>query len=158
MLKVKQISVLKQIRKLSTPVKITEEQIALAKERNEKLFTFNAKSGRICDNVMLMTFNNFLLAPVSALPGVQSRIVGTGDELYEPAVLGELAVLTGMPAKHQARTVMIAPRPFKTMQTGRKFAHQWQITWKNQQKWKNPLMGWVSSADPMSNVKVSFGI
>ncbi len=89
----------------------------------------------------------------SAYPGVMSRIVGSGEVLYEPANLKDLAALTGMPAKQQARTVLIAPRPLKTLQSGRKYAHQWQITWKAQQKWKNPLMGWISSADPMSNVK-----
>jgi hypothetical protein len=40
------------------------------------------------------------------------------------------------------------------MQSGNKYAHQWQITWKQQERWSNPLMGWTSSADPMSSVKV----
>jgi NADH dehydrogenase (ubiquinone) Fe-S protein 4 len=42
----------------------------------------------------------------------------------------------------------------KSLQNGEKYAHQWQLTWKNGERWTNPLMGWTSSADPMSQVKV----
>ena len=50
--------------------------------------------------------------------------------------------------------VVIQPRYFKTVQSGTKYAHQWQIRWKTSVKWRNPLMGWTSSADPMGNVQV----
>lgn len=73
-----------------------------------------------------------------------------------PANLAEMAVLSGMPEEQAHRTVLISPRMLKTLQQGGKYAHQWQITWKNQARWSNPLMGWASSADPMSNVKLNF--
>jgi hypothetical protein len=81
--------------------------------------------------------------------------VGSGADLHIPKNIGELAVLNGMPAQHANRTVIISQRPLKSVQSGQAHAHQWQITWPNQERWKNPLMGWVSSADPMSQVFVS---
>lgn len=84
-----------------------------------------------------------------------ARAVGSGADLHVPKNIAEMAALSGMPADHAARTVIIAPRQFKSVQSGQAFAHQWQITWKNADRWKNPLMGWVSSADPMAQVKVS---
>ena len=47
-----------------------------------------------------------------------------------PANPSEVAVFSGMPSEHAARTVMIAPRPNKTMQNGEGYLHQWQITWQ----------------------------
>ena len=66
------------------------------------------------------------------------------------------ATFSGMPAEHAARTVIIAPRMHKTVQSAERISHLWQITWDNQERWQNPLMGWTSSADPMSNVKLTF--
>jgi len=80
----------------------------------------------------------------------------SGVELHRPKDMTEISVLTGMPAEHQKRTVIIAPRELKTMQSGDKNQYQWQITWKNRQRWSNPLMGWTSTADPMSNIKLTF--
>ena len=79
-----------------------------------------------------------------------------GVELHRPKDMTEIATLTGMPAEHKERTVVIAPRELKTMQSGDGNAYQWVITWKNRQRWSNPLMGWTSTADPMSNVKLIF--
>ncbi len=79
-----------------------------------------------------------------------------GHDLHEPANPTEVAVLSGMPAEHAKRTVIITQRMLKTLQSGTKFTDQWQIYWKSQPRWSNPLMGWTSTADPMSNVKVSF--
>jgi NADH dehydrogenase (ubiquinone) Fe-S protein 4 len=43
----------------------------------------------------------------------------------------------------------------KTVQSGFAQAKQWQITWKNSERWSNPVMGWTSTADPLSNLKVN---
>lgn len=67
-----------------------------------------------------------------------------------------MAVLSGMPSDQANRTVIIAQRMNKTLQSGAKFSDQWQIYWKNSERWSNPLMGWTSTADPMSNVKLNF--
>jgi NADH dehydrogenase (ubiquinone) Fe-S protein 4 len=80
--------------------------------------------------------------------------LGSGKELHVPKNITEVAALSGVPAEHAKRTVVITQRMNKTLQSGQKFVHQWQIYWKNTERWSNPLMGWTSSADPMSNVKV----
>ena len=32
--------------------------------------------------------------------------------------------------------------------------HQWEIKWESQATWSNPLTGWTSGADPLSNLTV----
>jgi NADH dehydrogenase (ubiquinone) Fe-S protein 4 len=76
--------------------------------------------------------------------------------VYEPANRAEIAVLSYQPEEQRSRTVVIGPRPRTTLQSGRRKARQWQITWKAQERWSNPLMGWTSTADPMSNLRLYF--
>ena len=54
--------------------------------------------------------------------------------------------------------VSIAPRPLKTLQSGNANAHLWEITWDTKEFWSNPLMGWTSSADPLSTLTVSTSV
>ena len=82
--------------------------------------------------------------------------VGSGADLHLPKNISELAALSGMPAEHAKRTVLIGQRQFKLVQSGYAYSHQWQITWKHEERWLNPLMGWGSSADPMAQVKVRY--
>lgn len=89
-------------------------------------------------------------------PKTFSQVLGTGSDLHIPVNIAELAALSGMPAEQANRTVVIGQRMNKTLQSGTAFAHQWQIKWKNQEKWKNPLMGWTSTADPMASLKMNF--
>lgn len=88
-------------------------------------------------------------------PKTITQGLGSGKDLYIPKDLSEMAVLSGMPAEHAQRTVIIAPRILKSLQSGGKYANQWQISWPNQARWSNGLMGWTGTSDPMSNVKVS---
>lgn len=81
--------------------------------------------------------------------------MGSGKELHVPKNVTEIAALSGVPADQAKRTVVITQRMNKTLQSGQKFVDQWQIYWKNTERWTNPLMGWTSSADVMSNVKVN---
>ena len=85
-----------------------------------------------------------------------SDVVGTGIELHVPRDPTEMAVLACMPAEHAKRTVVIAPRMNKTLKSGGATGHLWQISWKNEERWSNPLMGWTSTADPLSNLKLTF--
>ena len=83
-------------------------------------------------------------------------MVGTGIELHTPRNITEMAIFSGMPTEQKKRTVVIAPRMNKTLQSGGATSHLWQISWKNEERWSNPLMGWTSTADPMSNLKLTF--
>lgn len=91
-----------------------------------------------------------------AAPATLTNVVGNGKDLHTPANIAEMAALSGMPADQAKRVVVIAQRQLKALQSGQRLAHQWQITWKHTERWSNPLMGWTSTADPMSNVKLSF--
>jgi hypothetical protein len=51
--------------------------------------------------------------------------------------------------------VVIQPYIKKFLQSGEENAHLWTLTWKAGPTWKNPLMGWTASCDPMSQVVVS---
>lgn len=61
-----------------------------------------------------------------------------------------------MPSEHAARTMTIKPRMSKTLQSGDRYANQWQLSWKTSGKFYNPLMGWGGSADPLSTTKLTF--
>eukprot|EP01041_Mallomonas_annulata_P011856 gene11856-24848_t len=101
-------------------------------------------------------YKKFLQSTASAKT-MTDAFRGADVGLYElPENPAEIATLTGMPVEHQSRTVLIQPRPLKTIQSGARLSHQWQITWKNSERWTNPLMGWTSTADPMSNTKLYF--
>jgi NADH dehydrogenase (ubiquinone) Fe-S protein 4 len=84
--------------------------------------------------------------------------MGTGKDLHVPKNLQEMAVLSGMPGDHASRTVVIAPRFLKSVQSGQRHAYQWQLAWKTTERWSNPLMGWTSTADPLSNHRVCFNL
>lgn len=42
------------------------------------------------------------------------------------------------------------------MQSGTNNIHHWEMEFDTRQRWENPLMGWTSSGDPLSNLKVQF--
>jgi hypothetical protein len=92
----------------------------------------------------------------STLPRSLTDGLPSGKELHIPKNVTEVAVFSGMPAEQAERVVVIAPRVVKTLQSGGRTDTGYTITWKNQERWSNPLMGWTSSADPMANVKLTF--
>jgi hypothetical protein len=51
--------------------------------------------------------------------------------------------------------VIIRNRYSSSFSSGDSYAHQWQISWKPNDKWSNPLTGWTSGADPLSFLTVS---
>lgn len=42
------------------------------------------------------------------------------------------------------------------MQSGTDNIHFWRMEFDNRQRWENPLMGWCSSGDPLSNTILEF--
>eukprot|EP00286_Rhodomonas_abbreviata_P000941 CAMPEP_0181290684 /NCGR_PEP_ID=MMETSP1101-20121128/1546_1 /TAXON_ID=46948 /ORGANISM="Rhodomonas abbreviata, Strain Caron Lab Isolate" /LENGTH=224 /DNA_ID=CAMNT_0023394987 /DNA_START=1 /DNA_END=675 /DNA_ORIENTATION=+ len=82
--------------------------------------------------------------------------LGSGEDLYLPEDITEMTALSCMPEVHSNRTVLIQPRVLKSLQSGDSGAHHWTLTWKNQERWTNPLMGYTSSADPMAQVRLVF--
>ena len=54
----------------------------------------------------------------STMPTTFSRVHGPGTDLHVPKNMTELSVFSGQPDEHRARTVVIAPRILKTLQSG----------------------------------------
>jgi NADH dehydrogenase (ubiquinone) Fe-S protein 4 len=68
-----------------------------------------------------------------------------------------LAPINGIPDEHvKTRRVRIFIPPKNAMQSGTANINCWQIEFDNRERWENPLMGWASSADPLSNIVVDF--
>lgn len=143
-----------QVRGLSTKIQRTPEQIKAIAEQTEKIRQTNLHSGKkkYFNFILMKDPNDFFISSVS--PKVITMALGSGKELHVPKNITEIAALSGMPADQANRTVVIAQRMLKSLQSGQRMSHQWQIYWKNTERWSNPLMGWTSTADPMSNVKV----
>jgi hypothetical protein len=124
------------IRQFSTSIEITAEDIKASALKVEKYRKFTQTT------TMPKTFTSVMI------PGVDPEL---------PKNIAELAVLSGMPAVQAQRKVEIAPYPGKTLQSGDRFDNLWQIKWqRDAERWSNPLMGWTSTADPMSNVQLDF--
>ncbi|XP_015592587.1 NADH dehydrogenase [ubiquinone] iron-sulfur protein 4, mitochondrial [Cephus cinctus] len=68
-----------------------------------------------------------------------------------------IPIVTGIPEEHiKTRRVRIYQPPKNAMQSGTNNIHNWQIDYDTRERWENPLMGWTSSGDPLSNLKVEF--
>jgi NADH dehydrogenase (ubiquinone) Fe-S protein 4 len=70
--------------------------------------------------------------------------------------LVEVASLSGVKEWHVKRKATIY-RPSKNpMQSGTTKFKTWVLHFDKGQRWTNPLMGWTSSRDPVSNLKLQF--
>ncbi|KAK3731446.1 hypothetical protein QZH41_013628 [Actinostola sp. cb2023] len=69
-----------------------------------------------------------------------------------------IAVLSGIPEWHlKNRTARIFFPSRNAMQSGSQSFQNWRLEFENMERWENPLMGWASSGDPLSNVTLDFG-
>ncbi|XP_022921146.1 NADH dehydrogenase [ubiquinone] iron-sulfur protein 4, mitochondrial-like [Onthophagus taurus] len=69
----------------------------------------------------------------------------------------DLSPVTGVPPEHvKERTVRIYEPPKNCMQSGTDNIDCWLIEFDTRERWENPLMGWSSTGDPLSNLKVEF--
>ncbi|XP_028399061.1 NADH dehydrogenase [ubiquinone] iron-sulfur protein 4, mitochondrial-like [Dendronephthya gigantea] len=70
----------------------------------------------------------------------------------------QLAILSGVPEEQlKTRKVQIFSPAQNAMQSGSFNTRLWRLEFNTQDRWENPLMGWASSADPLSNMVVEFG-
>ena len=67
-----------------------------------------------------------------------------------------LKELNALPPNHVARYVVIFKPSRCTAQSGTEATHKWRIEFETQQRWENPVMGWASSGDPLSNLVMEF--
>uniref|UniRef100_A0A1L8E1B8 NADH dehydrogenase [ubiquinone] iron-sulfur protein 4, mitochondrial n=1 Tax=Nyssomyia neivai TaxID=330878 RepID=A0A1L8E1B8_9DIPT len=69
----------------------------------------------------------------------------------------DVSPITGVPEEHvKGRRVRIYIPPKNAMQSGTNNINNWEIEFDNRERWENPLMGWSSTGDPLSNMKIQF--
>lgn len=69
----------------------------------------------------------------------------------------DIAPLSGVPEEHiKNRRVRIFVPARNAMQSGSNNTHLWKMEMETRERWENPLMGWCSSGDPLSNMSVDF--
>eukprot|EP00091_Calanus_sinicus_P018552 TRINITY_DN4277_c0_g1_i2.p1 TRINITY_DN4277_c0_g1~~TRINITY_DN4277_c0_g1_i2.p1 ORF type:complete len:180 (-),score=90.87 TRINITY_DN4277_c0_g1_i2:90-629(-) len=69
----------------------------------------------------------------------------------------DVALTSGMPDQERKERVVRIYKPAKNaMQSGTAGIKRWKIEFDNQQRWENNLMGWASTADPVSNILLDF--
>ncbi|GAB0489061.1 hypothetical protein MMPV_000277 [Pyropia vietnamensis] len=77
-----------------------------------------------------------------------------------PLTPAELSALSGVPVEHAGRRLRIFQQPRPATQQGRgSKTRMWMAAWEklgDVDRWTNPLMGWTSTADPLSQLSVRF--
>ncbi|XP_021236411.1 NADH dehydrogenase [ubiquinone] iron-sulfur protein 4, mitochondrial [Numida meleagris] len=69
----------------------------------------------------------------------------------------DISTLTGVPDEHiKTRRVHIFVPARNAMQAGVNNTKKWKMEFDNRERWENPLMGWASTADPLSNMFLTF--
>ncbi|XP_059772352.1 NADH dehydrogenase [ubiquinone] iron-sulfur protein 4, mitochondrial isoform X1 [Balaenoptera ricei] len=69
----------------------------------------------------------------------------------------DITTLTGVPEEHiKTRKVRIFVPARNNMQSGVNNTKKWKMEFDTRERWENPLMGWVSTADPLSNMVLNF--
>ncbi|XP_048396399.2 NADH dehydrogenase [ubiquinone] iron-sulfur protein 4, mitochondrial isoform X2 [Stegostoma tigrinum] len=69
----------------------------------------------------------------------------------------DISPLTGVPeVQVKTRTVRIFVPARNAMQSGMNNTKVWKLEFDTRERWENPLMGWSSTADPLSNIDISF--
>ncbi|XP_038646818.1 NADH dehydrogenase [ubiquinone] iron-sulfur protein 4, mitochondrial [Scyliorhinus canicula] len=69
----------------------------------------------------------------------------------------DISPVTGIPeVQVKTRKVRIFVPARNTMQSGVNNTKLWMLEFDTRERWENPLMGWASTADPLSNMELSF--
>ncbi|KAG7221389.1 hypothetical protein INR49_017265, partial [Caranx melampygus] len=69
----------------------------------------------------------------------------------------DITPVTGVPEEHiKTRKVHIFVPAKSAMQSGVNSTKKWKMDFDTRERWENPLMGWASTADPLSNMMLSF--
>ncbi|CAO2610584.1 NADH dehydrogenase [ubiquinone] iron-sulfur protein 4, mitochondrial [Lemmus lemmus] len=69
----------------------------------------------------------------------------------------DITTLTGVPEEHiKTRKVRIFVPARNNMQSGVNNTKKWKLEFDTRERWENPLMGGASTADPLSNMVLTF--
>ncbi|XP_061762166.1 NADH dehydrogenase [ubiquinone] iron-sulfur protein 4, mitochondrial isoform X2 [Nerophis ophidion] len=82
---------------------------------------------------------------------------GQGTQLITVDEKLDISAVTGVPEEHiKTRKVHIFVPAKTAMQSGVNTTKKWKMDFDTRERWENPLMGWASTADPLSNMLLSF--
>ncbi|CAH3042407.1 unnamed protein product [Porites lobata] len=88
-------------------------------------------------------------------------VVGKQDkalEVVEDEAKEVIYTTTGVPdwiVKERKARIFVPART--AMQSGTFNTKKWHLEFDTMERWENPLMGWASNADPVSNISLTFG-
>uniref|UniRef100_A0A646QF98 NADH dehydrogenase [ubiquinone] iron-sulfur protein 4, mitochondrial n=1 Tax=Hemiscolopendra marginata TaxID=943146 RepID=A0A646QF98_9MYRI len=69
----------------------------------------------------------------------------------------DITAISGVPEEHiKTRRVRIFVPTKNAMQSGTNNTLLWKMEFETRERWENPLMGWASSGDPLSNINIDF--
>jgi len=69
----------------------------------------------------------------------------------------DISLVSGVPEEHiKDRTVRIFKPAKNAMQSGTAGIKRWRMEFDTRERWENNLMGWSSTADPLSNTNIDF--
>lgn len=69
----------------------------------------------------------------------------------------DVTAFNGVPEEHiVSRRARIFQPAKNAMQSGTDDTHKWALEFEQRQRWENPTMGWTSSGDPLSNLRLMF--
>ncbi|KAB0370430.1 hypothetical protein FD755_018392, partial [Muntiacus reevesi] len=69
----------------------------------------------------------------------------------------DITTLTGVPEEHiKTRKARIFVPARNNMQSGVNNTKKWKMEFDTRERWENPLMGWASTIDPLSNLVLTF--
>ncbi|XP_055339864.1 NADH dehydrogenase [ubiquinone] iron-sulfur protein 4, mitochondrial-like [Paramacrobiotus metropolitanus] len=69
----------------------------------------------------------------------------------------DITPFNGVPKEHvHGRLVRIFVPARNAMQSGTANTHLWRAEFDTRERWENPLMGWASTGDPLSNMVINF--
>ncbi|XP_060927197.1 NADH dehydrogenase [ubiquinone] iron-sulfur protein 4, mitochondrial [Limanda limanda] len=109
---------------------------------------------------VINTASRVLLNPVRSTSTSTWRLAekqGQDTQLITVDEKLDITSVTGVPDEHiKTRKVHIFVPSKTAMQSGSNSTKKWKIDFDTRERWENPLMGWASSADPLSNMTLSF--
>uniref|UniRef100_UPI001EAF6215 NADH dehydrogenase [ubiquinone] iron-sulfur protein 4, mitochondrial n=1 Tax=Oncorhynchus gorbuscha TaxID=8017 RepID=UPI001EAF6215 len=109
---------------------------------------------------LLNTATKVILNPVRSVSLSGCRLAEKAGQETQLITVDEkldISTLTGIPDEHiKTRKVHIFVPARTAMQSGAHGTKKWKIDFDTRERWENPLMGWASTGDPMSNVNLTF--
>ncbi|XP_014162883.1 NADH dehydrogenase [ubiquinone] iron-sulfur protein 4, mitochondrial [Geospiza fortis] len=128
--------------------KIIKGQGSLAhEERLKELDWFSLEQRRLTTMLQSLSTSTWRLAQNQTR---DTQLITVDEKL-------DITTITGVPDEHiKTRKVHIFVPARNAMQSGANNTKKWKMEFDNRERWENPLMGWASTADPLSNMVLTF--